>query len=557
MKKFLRVLSFILGLINTLAFFALRNCWSGMSGTLGYKQGKAEILLWIPVGLCVLFLLVFLSEIILLKFSKGQKFQIVYTIVELVFSAVIAIVIIFGGQKYVRFALPYFMEYLAISLGVFFVYWLLCVYPSKNISKSGLFKGFVVVLMILVTIGVFTKFRINRLIYEPVVYAVDDEYQIVFSSSAKSLGSVFINGKEYYDLYNGSEKSSELVHKVCVPMEVLDGAGEYTVNLTQVIYRGPFGGILGKDIQKTYKFRPINTSDGFKYLSFSDIHANRKGAVKTASTVSDVDLLVIGGDSLSMVEWFWDANFVNRVCFEITKGEYPVIYARGNHEVKGAYAEELYKYVGSQNGNFYYPVHLKDVYALVLDIGEDHDDDWWEYYTTAHFDEFRKDQLAFINEEKEAGYYESSKYNMVIAHVPIVFVNSRHNHEYIKSALTEVLNTMNVDMNLCAHQHELLIFDPGKVAPGEPLTYNPLYKNGTYKGYLTDFNFPSLMISKPGFLQSESDENEDSHIGLVIEADLEGKTQNCYYINANGEKVSVVNPFADINYGTELQFPIH
>lgn len=557
MKKFLRVFSFILGLLNTLAFFSLRNCWSGMSGTLGYKPGKSEIFLWIPVAICVLYLLVFLSEAILLKVSKGEKFPLVYTIVELVFSIVIAVVIIFGGQKYVRFALPNFMEGLAISLAVLAVYWLLCVYPKTRCSQSGFFKGFVVVVLIVVSILVLTGFRVNKLIYEPVVYAVDDEYQIVFSSSAKSLGSVFVGGKEYYDLYNGSEKSSELVHKVCIPMEVLDKAGSYTVNLTQVVYRGPFGGILGKDISKTYNFRPVNTNDGFKYLSFSDIHANRKGAVKTASTVSDVDLLIIDGDTLSMVDRFWDANFVNRVCFEITRGEYPVIYARGNHEVKGDYAEELYKYVGCQGENFYYPVHLGDVYALVLDIGEDHDDDWWEYYTTAHFDEYREDQLEFIDLQKEAGYFETSKYNMVIAHVPIVYVNARHNHEYIKKALTERLNTMSVDMNLCAHQHELLIFDPGKVAPNEKLTYNPAYNSGTYNGYLTDFNFPSLMISKPGFIQSESDENEASHIGLVVEADLSGKTQTCYYVNANGEKVNVVNPFAEISYGKEILFPIH
>lgn len=552
-NSFFKVFSLVLGVLNSLAYFAMRNCWSGMSKTLGYEDSHSALIYWLPVAVCVIFFLTMFSEMILIKVgAKGRKWPVVYTIVEVVFSAVIAVVIIFGGQKYVRFASLHFINSLIIVAGIFFVYLLLYKYPSSKLKDSGFFKAFIVVLMMAVALLLFTRFGINKMTYEPVVYAVEDEYQIVFSGATKSLGSVVVNGKEYYDLSSGSERTNDRVHKVCVPMSELDGAKKYTVNLQQVWYRGPFGGILGNTITKEYSFKPVDTSDGFKYIGISDVHANAKGAIKSALTVDNADLLVINGDSLSMIDAYRDANYVNMLAHEITKGEYPVIYARGNHECKGAYAEELYKFVGSKNQSFYYNVRLGEVYVLVLDLGEDHDDDWWEFYTTAHFDDYRADQMEFLKQEKEKGYYETGSYNMVVAHIPIVFVNSRHNHEQIKADLTEMLNGMKVDMNLCAHQHDVFVFEPGLVTPNEKLTYNPDFKKGTYKGYLTDFNFWSLMLSKPGFTQNPNDENEDSHIILVVDADLKAGTQKCCYVNSNGEKIHVVNPFAEVDYGTEF-----
>lgn len=555
--RFLKTLSFILALLNSLAYFALRNCWSGMSKTLGYEKSGSYFIFVLPVALCVLFFGMLFAEIILLKAKPSGNWPIGFTIAEGVFSVVIAVVVIFGGQKYVRFATPHFLKSLVIALALLFIYWLLTGYPASKLKDSKFFKAAVMVVLIVGAMLVLVRFGINRLTYEPVVYAVEDEYQIVFSGATKSLGSVIIGGHEYYDLSSGSERSNDRVHKICVPMEVLDRAGSYTITLQRVWYRGPFGGILGGTITKNYSFRPVDTSDGFKYLSFSDIHARGEQAIKTASYVSGYDLLVIDGDTLSMIDAFRDANYVNYIAHEITGGSCPVIYARGNHECKGAYAEELYKFVGSKNGSFYYNVHLGDVYCLVLDLGEDHDDDWWEFYGTAHFTEYWNEQLEFLDEEIERGDYERSAYNLVIAHIPVVFVNSRHNHEDIKSKLTEVLNGMNVDMNLCAHQHDIFIFEPGLVAPNTQLTYNPDFKNGTYKGYLTDFNFFSLMVSKPGYTQDPSDEDESSHVGLVIDADLTSKTQKIEYINTNGEVLNVVNPFSEKSYGQEFNIPMH
>ena len=203
-----------------------------------------------------------------------------------------------------------------------------------------------------------------------------------------------------------------------------------------------------------------------------------------------------------------------------------------------------------KNYNFY----LDGVYGIVLDIGEDHDDDWWEYYGTADYDTYRQEQIDFLNNELTKKEYEKYDYKLVVCHIPIMYVNSRKNHEYVKKEFTEALNKMEVNMVLSGHQHDLLVFEPNVVPSNEKLPYNEEYKNGTFKGYLTNFNFPSLLISKRGYTQTDDNElnHSKSQIGLSIRVDLNKGIQTATYNNSKGEKVNMINPFAKIDYGTEI-----
>ena len=104
----------------------------------------------------------------------------------------------------------------------------------------------------------------------------------------------------------------------------------------------------------------------------------------------------------------------------MTKGEIAVIYARGNHELKGKYAEEFHNFVGTYNDKFYYNVWLDNTYITVLDIGEDHDDDWWEYYDTAYYEEYRIDQYKMLEDTLTDARYLAYDYKMAVCHIPVV-----------------------------------------------------------------------------------------------------------------------------------------
>ena len=557
--KIIQIVGTVLGFFNLLMFFAMRPCWSGISSTIGYGNGKNIMLYYLPVFICVLLFLILLSDLIIKKLFKKNFIQIIYFVAGFIFFVIIMVIIKLGAIDYMRFIWPKFFRAVGLVAALALFYFLLFYYPKTVLKESALFRYSLLSLASILVIVVLLNFSINKITYEPVVYAVEDKYQIVFSTSSEATGWVEIGDKSYYDTYNGSSKKFTMIHKIEVPMTALDAAKEYTAHTQRSIYCGPFGGFMGRDVKLTTKFTPVDTSDGIKYLSFSDVHMNAKYAAFTASYVQDYDFLVLAGDLISDVETFDDANYNNLVAYKITKGEKPVVYARGNHDVKGRYAEELHKFVGAKGDKFYYNFYFNDIYGLVLDIGEDHDDDWWEYYGTSHYEEYRDEQIAFLEKEVEKHEYDNYQYHLGVCHIPPVFVNYRKNHEHVKAEFTRLLNLMDIDMFLCGHQHDLMIFEPGLITPNTTLIYNSNYRSGTYKGYLTDFNFPSFMISKPGFTYSDEPglSKTKSYIGLVIDVNLNTMKEVCCYINSKGEKVEVMNMFYEKNYGTEITIDLN
>lgn len=555
-EKVLKVLKFVCLVIasfNALMFYSMRPCWSGISKALGYEKGYNSFILYLPIIVFIIILLLLITTIMLfIKLKKNNLWNYILLPINIIFSIAIILIFKLGAKDYARFIFIKLLNtsllLIAVSALLFFIF----IYPKTKLKDSKIFKLSLLTVIVLSLFTYLFNLNVNYITYEPVVYAVENEYQIVFSSSTNSSGYVVVNNKKYYDLYAGSQKSYEKVHKVSVPMEELDNAKEYSIYSLKYIYRGPFGAIKGNECSKTYKFKPVDTSDGLTYYSFSDIHMDLKGAKNAISMYDDYEFLVLNGDIISDVETYEDANYVNKVAYSLTKGEIPVIYARGNHEIKGKYSEQLYKFVGSKNQKFYYNFYFKDVYGIVLDMGEDHDDDWWEYYGSADFDSYRNEQVEFLKNEIVKNEFASYKYRLAVCHIPLPFINARHNHIESKKALVEQLNKMNIDMMLTGHQHELFIFEPGLIEPEVNLKYNEVYGGKKYKGYLLDFNFPTLMISKHGYTQVDEVSKPNHMIGLHISVDFNNLRQTAIYNNVKHEKVSVVNPFYDKSYGDEI-----
>lgn len=552
--KIIRIVGTVLAFFNVMMFFAMRPCWSGISSTLGYKGGSNTFVYFLPIIICAFLFVELLCDLILKKIFRKNWLYILFLGISLVFFVAIIVIIALGAIDYIRFVWPTFFLEFGIVAVLVAVYLLIFVYPKTRFKDNKFFQYGVLGLAALVAVASLTNFTINWITVKPVVYAVENTYQIVFSTNTEATAWVEIGGVNYYDTYNGSTKKYEKIHKIEVPMTALDAAKKYTVHSQKSIYAGPFGGFLGRDIAETVTFRPVDTSDGVQYLSFSDIHMNDKRAFETAGYIQNYDFLILAGDIISDVETFEDANFNNQVAYGITKGEVPVVYARGNHDVKGRYGEQLHRFVGAKGDKFYYNFYFQDVYGIVLDLGEDHDDGWWEYYGTDHYEQYHQEQLDFLQAEIDKADYDHYRYHLSACHIPIPFVNYRHDHEHVKAEMTRLLNQMDIDMAVCGHQHQLMIFEPGLIEPNTKLQYNPNYKSGSYNGYLTDFNFPTLMVSKPGFTYGDDTtlSGAKSHIGLLVDADLNGRKETCTYYNSKGEKVETMNMFYDKSYGNQI-----
>ena len=572
--KVSKIGNLVLSWFNFFMFFAMRPCWSGISKTLseafGFGDNPPEWLLFLPVIIWVVLFVISVTTTALFLTKKKEKNLWSYILngVNVVFLAAVMVVIALGAIDYLDYIWPNFFTYVGITIAVLMVIFFVFVYPKTTLKDNKVFKLGVVGVFCLTVLANLVNFTFNSITTGAVVYAVEDEYQIVFSSKTQSRAWVEIDGVRYFDNYNGSNRSYTKIHKVRVPMNILDEAKEYSIHSQKITYRGPFGGFFGRDISIDYTFRPVDVSDGFNYYSLSDIHMAGEAAAKAAAYMQDKELLVLAGDIVSMMDTYYDANLVNVYANQITKGEIAVVYARGNHEIKGKYAENLHNFVGTKGDSFYYNFYLggeNGVYGVVLDIGEDHDDDYWEYYDTSYYEAYRDEQVKFLENESQKDLSKYA-YKLAVCHIPVVFINSRKNHKEAKEKMTEHLNKMDIDMMISGHQHDLFIFEKDTVEYNEKgkMEYNPDYyseSNGEikkYGGLVTDHDFPNILVSKRGYTQTDSAKltNTKSQIGMGTRVDFVANTQTCVFNNSKGEKVSVVNAFAKINYGEAVVFDL-
>lgn len=553
-KKFVvPALCFGVNLAVALFWVALRVNYAGISKFLGADTNPSFLVMNLPLMVAAAaWISCGLSLIGLTQWEKHRWPTIAALVLGVIFLAGAVVVVLFGAKDYIRFILPHFWESLIVA-GAIVAFAILLFFPI--LGRTGL-KWAILAAVTILAVVMGYQLRPCTFTYGAVVYAVEDTYQIVYSTSDSAIAWVEVGGESYYDLYAGSMKSVDGVHKITVPQEVLDEAGGYTICAKQMIYRGPFGGYTGETISQSYDFRPVDDSDGIHYFSMSDVHEAVDAAAAAAAQANEQpwDFIVLLGDLVSMVETEKDVQIANELAHKVTGGGIPVIYARGNHEIKGEYAEELYKYVGSKNESFAYWVTLGDdeVFTVVLDMGEDHEDDWWEYYGTAQFDLYRAEQTRMLENILEEKLYENYRYRLALCHIPVVYVDKNGYFEQFRNEWVELLNEMELDMCLSGHKHVLWAFIPGQVEPYETLVYSQAYSGKEGKkegGYLTDFNFPGFLVGRRSFVQEGGTHSDyKAYVGLTVSVDGASGTQSCSYRNSLGETLTCVYPFSEDSY---------
>ena len=259
----------------------------------------------------------------------------------------------------------------------------------------------------------------------PAVFAVGNEYQIMVPVSASAIMWVQIGNRKFYDDSNGILRSDTDMHRMCVPMKVLDEAEKYTVCWREVHERKPYSPLLGEEQSMSFAFRPLK-SDPIRAYMISDAHGLLEQPVaagkKFAESYGGIDLLILNGDILSNSGD--SANFIlyYQIIEQLTGGEAPAIISRGNHDLRGKCAEKLVDYMPGCNGKSYFTIRLGSLWAILLDLGEDKEDSHTEYNGTICCQEFRIRETDFFRQvaENPDGEYAAAgvKHPIVISHVP-------------------------------------------------------------------------------------------------------------------------------------------
>ena len=302
----------------------------------------------------------------------------------------------------------------------------------------------------------------------PIVYAVKDSYQIIVPISTETVMWVEVGGKCFYDDSNGILRSSRSTHIVKVPMELLNTAKQYTVWYRVVHERKPYFTESSEPYSYTSCFRPIE-SETVNIYHISDAHNEVERPVAAGSYFGEkLDLLILNGDIPNHSGDISYFTAIHQIAAQLTNGEIPVIFSRGNHDMRGIYAEKLEEHTPTDNGRSYFTFRLGHLWGAVLDCAEDKADSHPAYgfmNCCADFrqreTQFLKDLIADSKNEYEA---EGIKNRIVISHNPFThLLEPPFNIEgetYTEWA-TLLREHLKPQIMICGHIHETYVSHVG------------------------------------------------------------------------------------------------
>ena len=301
----------------------------------------------------------------------------------------------------------------------------------------------------------------------PAVFAVGHEYQIMMPVEKTAMVWVQIKDEVFPDESNGIMRSLDRIHRISVPMEKLDAAGEYTVFLRPVSERKPYFTATEPPVSVTYPFYPV-PQDTIRIFHIADAHGRITGPVQAAQNFGKIDLLILNGDILDHSDDPADFLNIYEICSRICRGSRPVVFSRGNHDLRGRYAEKFADYTPNDHGQTYYSFRAGPLWGLVLDCGEDKNDDRPEYGFTAACHPFRKKETGFleriISDRENEFAAEGVKHRLVISHIPFTRIDRPPfdiEQEIYRSWVEKLRLHIRPELMLCGHTHELKIIMPG------------------------------------------------------------------------------------------------
>lgn len=304
----------------------------------------------------------------------------------------------------------------------------------------------------------------------PSVYAVEKEYQICVPVKRECTMWVQIGSKNYYDHSNGILRSGKFLHIAHVPQQVLDREKKYTVHLREIRKRKPYFSECGEIESTEYDFRPLTEKEEYHIVNLADAHSTVEAPIGSGSYFGDdLDLLIMNGDIPNHsgdIEYF---KAIYLISGGITRGSVPCVFSRGNHDMRGIYAEQLADYSPTSGGRSYYTFRLGPIWGIVLDAGEDKADDNPEYGHTVCCEAFREEEEEFLDRVIEAGEYRDAPVRLIVSHHPFVYrIPAPFDIEQERYAgWAAKLKQIRPTLWLSGHLHECFLEAPG----GEHDTY--------------------------------------------------------------------------------------
>ena len=278
--------------------------------------------------------------------------------------------------------------------------------------------------------------------------------------------------KRYYAAEAGRRILTDSVH--CVRIRGLKPDSKYRYRVVTQALKDwcnddwvTLGGLAWSDVwkKKPYEFKtyPAKPRE-ITFLVLNDIHERPQFMKELCKNVDlkKLDFVLLNGDMSNRIrsqKHIMDAYL--DTCVSMFATDVPLFFNRGNHELRGEFADYLNRYFPTNNGKYYRLQHVAGVDFLFIDSGEDKPDADLEYCGIVECDQYREEQerwLRSLQEEKKIGKYPI----VVFSHMPPTLKNW-HGPLHMQETLTPALNKMNVSVMLSGHLHRFDYQEPNEV----------------------------------------------------------------------------------------------
>lgn len=274
-----------------------------------------------------------------------------------------------------------------------------------------------------------------------------------------------------YDVRDGRRRVMDTLH--CVRIDGLKPGTEYFYRLfsRETVRYGDYGRMeFGQTIASSANYdRPTHfktfspEASTVRFAVLNDIHENPERIRELCSGIdfSGIDFVLLNGDMLSTVNG--DAQIYEKfidACTDAFAKSVPIVYTRGNHETRGVYSDELYRYFPNSHPEhqYYWSFNVGSVDFIILDCGEDKPDDDYEYSGMSEYDTYREKEAQWLKEEV-ARERDGHKTRIVALHIPPM-AGTWHGNLHLRETLLPVLNDAGVDLMISGHIHRHKFIEP-------------------------------------------------------------------------------------------------
>jgi acid phosphatase type 7 len=200
----------------------------------------------------------------------------------------------------------------------------------------------------------------------------------------------------------------------------------YRVTLQQIVYHNNHRHETNKQVKSEIsQFTTLDPKASTASFScWNDTHENNETLKRLADKLHNQqpDFLVWNGDVTNDI--FREEQIVGQFLNPAEQAYasiVPMMFSRGNHDVRGRDARYLQDYLTGPGGMYYYGFRQGPLATLVMDTGEDKPDNHPSFANLLDFEGFRSEQAQWLESVIDETWFASAPFRVVFMHIPLVW----------------------------------------------------------------------------------------------------------------------------------------